>query len=254
MQFETFEDALKWRRIHRKRLSRTKRQRRVALALKKCRRGHRCETEACRVCMREFRLWWLGEAVKIILQRPRWTRCCVITKGLLVPYGQLAKFDLTAAVKRFRKRLQRSGIHDRIVLGGVDVSLNLESNKMVGWQFHLYLLIEGEKDNYLQEAVRKAFPPEPNALAPYDLEEVTDPLECITYAYKAEVKRRSGYVGSNGHHQAKDLPLKGGDLRELVPFLAGYKVGARLILCGVRRNGQRLAFTTSTRPSSPPQS
>ena len=34
--------------------------------------------------MREFRLSWLGEAVKIMVQRPDWTRCSVITEDLLV--------------------------------------------------------------------------------------------------------------------------------------------------------------------------
>ena len=126
MNFETFEGAIRWRKVHRNKLkTATKRQRRAARPLMKCRRGHRCDTEACRVCMREFRLWWAGEAVKIMLQRPNWTRCSVIAKDLLVPWRQLSTFDLTATVKRIRKRLQRSAIHDRIVLGGVDVSLNL---------------------------------------------------------------------------------------------------------------------------------
>lgn len=219
MKFETFDDAIEWRRNNRKKLTRTNRQRRVALALKKCRPGHRCGTEACRVCMREFRLWWLGEAVKIMVQRPDWTRCSVITNGLLVSYGQLSKFDLTAAVKRIRKRLSRSGISDRIVLGGLDVSLNLEKNKMMGWQFHLYLLIEGKNDAHLQAMVKNAFPPEPTAPAPYDFVEITNPLEVVTYACKALFKRRSGYVGSDGKHRTHDLPLKGGRYQALAAVL-----------------------------------
>jgi hypothetical protein len=155
------------------------------------------------------------------LQRPNWTRCSVITEGLLIKPGQLSSFDLAGAVKRIRKRLERSAIHDRIVLGGLDVSLNLESNKMSGWQFHLYLLIEGKNDANLQAAVKKAFPPEPTALAAYDFEEVTDPLETITYTYKALIQR----------------------LR--------YKDGARLILSGVRRNRQRLVFTPKKPEATP---
>jgi hypothetical protein len=254
MKFETFEDALGWRKVHRNKLkTATKRQRRAARPLMRCHRGHRCDTEACRVCIREFRLWWTGEAVKIMLQRPSWTRCSVIAKDLLEPYRRLSTFDLAAAVKRIRKRLQRSGIHDRVVLGGLDVSLNLEKNKVQGWQFHLYLIVEGQDDATLQNAIKKAFPAEPTAHVPYDFAPVTDPLEVITYAYKAEIKRRSGYVGSSGNHQTKDQPLKGAHLRELLPFLASYKVGARLVLCGVRRNGQRLVFTPK-KPSAAPRS
>ena len=250
MQFETFQDALKWRKIHRKKLETGgNRQRRAARVLQKCNKNHRCETEACRVCMWEYRIGWTGEAVKILLHRPDWTRCSVITKGLLVPYGRLANFDVHLEIKRLRKRIQRSALHGRIVLGGLDVSLNIENNVIVGWQFHPYLIVEGKDDASLEQAVKDAFPPEPTALAPYDFAQITDPLEVITYAYKAQIKRRSGFVGKNGNHRTDDLPLKGADIRELLPFLAKYKVGARLILAGVRRNGQRLKFT-STKPRS----
>jgi hypothetical protein len=244
MFIESFEEARKWRRTHRNKLKHgTTRQRRVAGKLSKCGPSHRCRTEACRVCMREFRIWWSGEAIKIIAQRRHWTRCSIITEGLLVQSGQLATFDLIAAVKRIRKRLERSGIRGRTVLGALDVSLNIEDNVIAGWQFHGYLVVEGQNDAALQQAIKDAFAPEPTALTPYDFAEVADPLKVVTYAYKAMFKRRSGYSTSQGNHRTKDQPLKGADLRELLPFLANYKVGARLILRGVRRNGQRLVLT-----------
>jgi hypothetical protein len=244
MNFETFEDAIRWRKHHRRKLVGGNRyQRRTGRVLAKCRNRHRCGMESCRVCLREFRVGWTGEAVKIMLSRPNWTRCSIITKGLLVPYGQLANFDLNAAIKRLRKRIQRSALHGRVVLGGLDVSLNFENNGIVGWQFHLFLIVEGKDDAKLEQAVKDAFPREPKALAPYNFAEIADPLEVITYAYKAEIKRRSGYAGKNGNHMTADQPLKGADIRELLPFLAKYKVGSRLILCGVRRNGHRLVFT-----------
>jgi hypothetical protein len=253
MQFETQQEALKWRKHHHRKLeSGNKRQRRAAQTLANCCKSYRCETEACPVCMREGRAEWAGEAIKIMLQRPHWTRCSVITDGLLVPYGQFAKFDLDAQIKRLRKRIGRSKLHGRVVLGGLDVSLNIENNVIVGWQFHPYLIVEGKDDASFRQAVKDAFPPEPTALEPYDFAEITDPLEVITYAYKAQIKRRSGYVGKDGNHRTKDQPLKGADLRKLLPFLAKHKVGARLILCGVKRNGQHLGFTP-TKPSSAPR-
>ena len=252
MKFETFEDAIHWRQFHRKKLKvGNKRQRRAARTLTKCRNRHRCGKESCRVCLRDFRINWSGEAVKIMLQQPDWVRCSIITNGLLVPYGQLANFDLNAAIKRLRKRIGRSKLHGRIVLGGLDVSLNIEKNVIVGWQFHPYLIVEGKNDASLQQAVKDAFPEEPTALAPYDFEEVKDYVEVATYAYKAVFERRSGFIGKDGNHHIADLPLKGPDIRELLPFLAKHKVGARLVLCGVKRNGHRLVFTP-TKPASGP--
>jgi len=253
MFIETFEKARLRRRADRRKLKLgKKRQQRVGRTLGQCRRRCRCGTEACRVCLREFRIWWSGEAVKVLARRPHWTRCSVITKGLLVPYARLANFDLDAEVKRIRKRLERSDIPDRLVLGALDVSLNLEDNAMVGWQWHLYLLIEGKNDAELQQAVKDAFPLEPTALSPYDFEEVADPLKVVTYTYKALFERRSGYNTSQHNHRTKGQRLKGDDLRELLPFLANYKVGARLILRGASRNGQRLVFTARKRQQANP--
>ncbi len=106
---------------------------------------------------------------------------------------------------------------------------------MQGWQFHLDLIVEGQNDSKLQQAIRDAFPGEPTALSAYDFEEVTTAPEVLTYACKADIKRRAGYLGSDGNHRTKNLPLKGADIRALLPFLARYKAGARLILSGVRR-------------------
>jgi hypothetical protein len=177
MNFEMYKDALRWRKRHRQQLrSGNRAQRRVARHLNRCRKTLRCETEACRICLREFRLRWTGEVIKIVLQKRSWVACSIIPTGFLLPYSGLSTFDLETKLKGIRKRLERSGISNRVVVGGIDVSLNLSGNNMVGWQFHLYLLAEGENDNVLQEAVKSAFPPEPSAAKPYQFREVEDPL------------------------------------------------------------------------------
>jgi hypothetical protein len=37
--------------------------------------------------MREFRIGWVAEATKIMVQQPHWTRCSIVSKGLRVRYG-----------------------------------------------------------------------------------------------------------------------------------------------------------------------
>jgi len=71
--------------------------------------------------------------------------------------------------------LERSSLSSRIVFAGIDISLNLEDNIIVGWQPHIYALIEGKNTRQLQEAIKAAFPPEPTAAMPYDFDQVTDP-------------------------------------------------------------------------------
>ena len=100
------------------------------------------------------------------------------------------------------KRLERSSLRRRIVMAGIDISLNLQDNNIIGWQLHLYMLIEGENTLRLREATKAAFPPEPTAPTPYDFDEVNDPSNCVTYLFKAIFKRRSRYTNAN--HQPED--------------------------------------------------
>src|ERR1035437_10081583 len=106
------------------------------------------------------------------------------------------------------------------------------------------MLIEGENTLRLREAIKAAFPPPPEPIAwvPYDFDEVNDPSNRITYLFKAIFKRRSRYTDANGRPRTKGLPLKGPELRELLPFLDQYPIPARLILRGIRRNGSRLVI------------
>ena len=212
----------------------------VAQTLIDCRKGDRCWLEPDPMCLRLIRLWLVKEAGPIIGNEIPWTRASVITAGLLIPYGELHNVDLPALIKRTIKRLERSSLRNRKVIGGIDISLNIQDNVVVGWQLHLYLLIEARHTKRLEEAVKATFAPEPTAPKPYDFLPVTDVAEAVTYVYKSIFYRRSRYA--NNKDQARTWPqsLKGPDLRELLTWLNQYSVGCRLILRGVRRNGRRL--------------
>jgi hypothetical protein len=101
------------------------------------------------------------------------------------------------------------------------------------------MLIEGENEIHLQEAIKAAFPPEQTARVPYLFDLVTDPGKAITYVYKAVFNRRSAYK-KHGKSRTLMQSLKGPDERRLLRFLDKFPIGTRLILRGVRRNGRRL--------------
>ena len=74
--------------------------------------------------------------------------------------------ELKALGEMIDKRLERSSLRQRIVMAGIDISLNLQDNKIIWWQLHLYILVEGENTLRLREAIKAAFPPEPTARFP----------------------------------------------------------------------------------------
>jgi hypothetical protein len=249
--FETFADAKKRRAQKIRIFSRGNRdEQRLAAKLERCRKDNRYESGACDVCLRLYRLRLFRRTSPVLAARPHWTRASVVPDGFLLPFGELANVELKAISEMIDKRLERSSQRRRLVMAGIDISLNLQDNNILGWQLHLYMLIEGENTLRLREAIKAAFPPERNAPTPYDFDEVNVPSNCVTYLFKGIFKRRSRYTTANGQSRTQSLPLKGPELRELLQFLDQHSVGERLILRGIRRNGRRLVIINKQQKAS----
>jgi hypothetical protein len=165
--FETFADA-KERRARKIRIlsQGEKDQQRLAAQLKRCRKGSRCESGACDVCLRLYRLRLFQTASPVLASRPHWTRASIVPAGFLLPMGELANVQLKALGEMIDKRLERSSLRRRMVLAGIDISLNLQDNKIIGWQLHLYMLIEGENTLRLREAIKADLPARTNCTDP----------------------------------------------------------------------------------------
>lgn len=226
----------------------------LARRLARCRKEHPCGSGACPKCNRWFRIWLLRYGQQVIegggrqggepsaRWTPYWSRASVIPRGMTAPEGQLHTIQLASKVKSVAKALSRSALVKSYVIGGADVSLNTTDNANHTWQVHLYLLITGEPTKALKKAVRRAFPPEPTAKRPYHHRQVYSPRGALTYAYKNAFTRRSTYLWE-GLKYIKDVPLTGDQQRELAVFLDQTSVGGRLILYGLRRNGEKLEPT-----------
>ena len=79
-------------------------QQQLAAKLKRCRKGNRCNSGACDVCVRFFRLRLLRQLQPILESRPHWTRASVVTDDLLFAEGALANVDLNALKRKISKR------------------------------------------------------------------------------------------------------------------------------------------------------
>ena len=222
-------------------------QQQLAAKLARCRKGARCNTGACDVCARLFRLRLLRQLQPILASRPHWTRASVVPADFLFAEGDLVNVDLNAIRRKISKRLERWSLRNRIVIGAFDIRFNLEENEEVGWQLHLYMLVEGEHTPRLEEAVKGAFRPEPTARVPYHFTQVTGAIKPVTYLFKSVFWRRSRYTVFGRRPRTRNMPLKRPELRELLEFLGKYPVGARLILRGLRRDGRHLIITNKNR-------
>ena len=213
-------------------------------ALLSCSPEEPCGREGCPVCLRTFRYQLLSEAYRLRLNRAVWTRASIVPAGWLMPPGRLDDFDLEKAVLLIRKWLERSEICDLIVVGGIDVSFNTFGNKPLGWQFHLYLLINSRKSETLRQAIKASFKLDPNVHRPLTLGRVhpADLAKTLTYSYKSLFKQSSGYLekerkkaDGSPRKNSDPLPLTLGQLRELLGWLARHPIGSRLIMRNARR-------------------
>jgi hypothetical protein len=242
--FETFAEAKARREFKIEVLGGgNKAQQHLAGKLQRCRKGNRCNSGACDVCERHFRLRLLRQLMPILASRPHWTRASIVTADLLFAPGELAQVDLNALRRKISKRFERWSRRNRIVIAAIDISSNSQDNNAIGWQLHLYMLLEGEH----VRAVKATFRPEPTARVPYHFKQVTGAIKPISYLYKSIFWRRSRYTLYGREYRIRKLPLKPPELRELCEFLGRYPVGARLILRGLRRNGRQLISTNKNR-------
>jgi hypothetical protein len=225
-------------------------EQRLARKLERCGRESPCNSGACAVCTREFRIWLLGEALPVIeVGGPRasssnpghtkyWTSASIIPAGYRCAPGELDGLELATKVKSLATAISRSSLASGVVIGGFDVSLNTTSDVAPFWQLHLYLLISG-KPEVVKKGVKEAFKPEPTADRPYRCTLVYSPRGALTYAYKAVFSRRSSYRWERRTF-TRHLPLSPEQQRELALFLDQGDTGGRLILSGLKRNGSKL--------------
>jgi hypothetical protein len=211
--------------------------RRLINRLENCARTHRCKSEVDPVCVTLFQRRLLRAANAIVDGRS-WTRIIVVTSGLLVPYGHLGEYDLSATLGRLRERL-RSRLGKRVIIGAIDISLDLKNQTIIGWQLRLNFLAEGKHTPALQKEVKAAFPPEPTAVKPYLFKDVADAEKALAGLYSYRFFRRSRYRVKKELRTAR-MPLTANDLGELLSFLGRYSVGSRLVLSGVGWDGKIL--------------
>lgn len=142
--------------------------------LQACTDRNPCVSEACLLCMYDFRTRLLEQSVQM-LHAQKWTAASIITRNMQVALGELGSFDVKKHVRRLQKQIERSKVlRDCLIIGGLDISLNRISGRIQCWQVHLYLLIAHPKTPKLSIAVRKAFPKQLGVRFPYRFRQVVD--------------------------------------------------------------------------------
>ncbi len=135
--------------------------------------------------------------------------------------------------------LQRAKLNGVRVIGALDVSLNTFQNQNHTWQLQLFLLVN-TTSKAAKEALANAFTLEPAAKRPLHVSNVYMPRTALTYSLKSTFGVRSAFSHEGNSHIKKQPLQTKAHLRELSVFLAQGKPLQRLVLKGLKREGENL--------------
>lgn len=229
--------------------------------LRNCTADQPCRLEPCPLCVRWFRREYVRAFLKAGLGHGTFTRVSVILGGQFIPPGGFRSGWLTRLTGSARKQIERSELRDHIILGGVDLSLNVFENVLRWWAPHLYLLINEGCSDELTQAVQAAFRLDKEARYPVKAAAVvgTELLNCVTYSYKSGFYRRSSYqeperpkVDGTPRRNVLSQSLSPAAQVDIARALADYSVGSRLIMRNVRRTTSPKADRVELKVLKPP--
>jgi hypothetical protein len=159
-----------------------------------------------------------------------------------VEIGDLAEFDFLKAKGWLVRRLTKALPSDAVLIGSLDVSLNLEENEDKHWRPHFHGFLLTGIDRKTHRELGRAFPKsEGGPLRPVHVKRVRRRKlrKTIGYTCKWFYCRRSIYMKelSDGRRvRRRDrVKLQAAEDRELQLALRNYRVDDLLVLKGVKR-------------------
>jgi hypothetical protein len=202
-----------------------------ATILASCRRGPSCDQTFCPICAREFRRWFIGELLRTTEHRTRIRVLTILLQS--ADRKEISNLDFWRHKHALRKRLERAGLNNAIVVGGVEVVYRAKDHR---WILHVNLIIVGGR--------RAAISRFEETFANSDIERpvhtvrLKDRPEQLSYALKFVTYHRP--YTQRGPAKSRALPLNGPEHRALVTWMHQRRFADFLFLYNARRKGNMI--------------
>ena len=215
-------------------------QQRLAEIISPCKQGARCDSAACPVCGRRFRMRFAGHLAELIANDDAdWWAVSFVPKDRIYALGRLRQFSPSLFKDRLRKQLERSGLADAAVVLGIDFAVQIFSqpNQAPVWRPHGYTLIRGYSTEAIHAALDPHYPKAPRTPRPIHSRRINKDtvLRVTSYAYKCQFNIRSQIGGVNGNYDTHKGPLEPAHLLEIAPLLHQWGFSGRYLLRGFCR-------------------
>ena len=96
-----------------------RKHKRLAKSLRRCRKDERCCLIPCPRCRRRYRLWLVGEMLRLWEGRKGLSFVTLIPPDLRVAEGELEGFEPKRFTERVKRQLQRAGLGEITVVVGL---------------------------------------------------------------------------------------------------------------------------------------
>lgn len=258
-KFEVRAAASKWRKRISTALATNPVVQHVAERLSDCGKGRQCHSGACPSCLRLLRRWLILEGERLVGSANGQAQTEIAFLTLILPFtrvpeGRLSKVDVSLLKDRIAHILDRLGLGDCWLFGGVDFSLNGPdpADSKWYWQPHLHAMVLCPRGlRSFRTKIKKLPNGDPSIPKVAVVEAVKDLRHVIGYCMKAVFQRRIPYIDEFGRTKFRKLIIKPRDMAELACFLDSAPIPDRLFLKNVRRRGSRL-IVTLPQPVKPP--
>jgi hypothetical protein len=207
----------------------------LAEFLYECRvHDRRCDQPYCPICAREFRIWFIGELLRIIDQLGT-TDVHILTVLLRqVPRDRIDELNMEDYDARLRKRLERSGLGEAVVIGGYENVHRAETRSFV---LHVNLVVIGGSlqalENFGSTFARSEIE------RPVVRLELNDRAEQLSYVLKFTTYHRP--FAQRGPDKGPALPLNPREHGALVAWMARWRFQDFTFLFNARRKGEFIA-------------
>jgi hypothetical protein len=235
-RFETLQDAHKYSQDSEDKLalSGCREDLRLADNLSECRTSDRnCGLPSCPICARLFRIWFIGELLRIV-EKVGAAQVQIETVLLAqAPYNQIYTLDIKDYDALLRKRLNRNGLADAPVIGGYE---NIYRAQSKSWMLHLNLVIIGAKLEAIR-AFEKTFCRSQIA-RPTVLQPLEDIIKQLSYILKFVTYHRP-FV-QLGSTKSTPVPLNPREHCALASWMTQWRFQDFIFLFNARREGPKI--------------
>jgi hypothetical protein len=217
----------------------------LAATLDACAPHHRCMSGACPECSCAFQRWFVHSTDRLI-QDPD-SQGELVTASIVFPKGRASvdamdKLD-TLNSKRTVTRAIENSPDVQWMVGGIDLSLNDDSQKNLGiaWQLQLYCVALIKDRTEIASLLKSKIPGSKHVIRPVQTKACDGSLEAISYAFKTEFIQRIAYQATttkNGKSRkywtTRKVSLRPVDHVQALLWLDSIGLAQRLYLLGVR--------------------